>query len=248
MLAACVHVPPASLRFSRPVILLGEVHDNAVQHALRLQAFEDWLSTGARPALVMEQFDRDKQAVIDRLRAQAPPPDADALIAAAGGPGWQWSFYRPFVALALRHGLPIIAANVSRDEARTIMRDGLKATGFNADVPPDLSALLERSIVDSHCGTLDADTARRMTLAQVARDQAMAGAIEAQAARGAVLLAGNGHVRIDAGAPRWLSPATRSQSEAIGLLEETSAEAGRFDRILVTATQSRPDPCKALRR
>jgi len=80
--------------------------------------------------------------------------------------------------------------------------------GDGSYVAPDLSALLERSIVDSHCGTLDADTARRMTLAQVARDQAMAGAIEAQAARGAVLLAGNGHVRIDAGAPRWLSPAT----------------------------------------
>jgi hypothetical protein len=34
-----------------------------------------------------------------------------------------------------------------------------------------------------------------------------------------VLLAGNGHVRTDIGVPRWLDPATRQRSEAIGLLE-----------------------------
>jgi hypothetical protein len=45
----------------RPWCLLGEVHDNAAQHALRLRAFEALLATGARPALAMEQFDRNRQ-------------------------------------------------------------------------------------------------------------------------------------------------------------------------------------------
>jgi uncharacterized iron-regulated protein len=237
------------LHFSKPVVLLGEVHDNALQHALRLQAFEDWLSTGARPALVMEQFDRDRQAAIDTLRARVPPPDAETLIDAAGGPGWQWPFYRPFVALALRYGLPLVAANVSREEARIVIRDGLKATGFSPAVPPDVLDALASRIEESHCGTLDINTARRMALAQVARDQAMARAVEAQATRGALLLAGNGHVRIDTGVPRWLSPATRARSEAIGLIEaDERPDAGHFDRVLVTAAQSRPDPCEAMRR
>jgi len=85
LLAACAHPPPATeLHLEQPVVLLGEVHDNAAQHALRLRAFEARLATGARPALVMEQFDRERQDVIDELRAQQPAPDADALIAAAG--------------------------------------------------------------------------------------------------------------------------------------------------------------------
>ncbi|MDP1647525.1 MAG: ChaN family lipoprotein [Rubrivivax sp.] len=248
LLAACAHAPAQTLRLERPVVLLGEVHDNAAQHALRLQAFEAWLAGGARPALVMEQFDRQRQGVIDRLRAQMPPPDADALIAAAGASDWQWHFYRPFVALALQHGLPIVAANVSRDEARRVMREGLQATGFNAAVPPEVLQALAQDIEDSHCGILDTATARRMALAQVARDQAMAAAVEQHAQRGVLLLAGNGHVRTDVGVPRWLGPATRARSEAIGLLESDHPGHGRYDKVLLTATQERPDPCAAMRR
>jgi uncharacterized iron-regulated protein len=247
LLAACAVRSP-TLRFAQPVVLLGEVHDNQAQHRLRLEAFEALLATGARPALVMEQFDRERQAQIDHLREQTPPAGADALIAAAGGTGLQWPLYRPYVVLALRHGLPIVAANVSRDDARQVMRQGLAANGFEDRVPPEVLAALAHDIEDSHCGTLDATTARRMALAQVARDQQMARAVEAQAGRGAVLLAGNGHVRVDAGVPLWLSPATRARSEAIGLLEEDTVEAGRFDRVLRTPAQTRPDPCAAMRR
>lgn len=248
LLASCGHAPPQDFRFEQPVVLLGEVHDNAAQHALRLRAFERWLGAGARPALVMEQFDRERQGVIDTLLAQAPALDADQLIAAAGGRGWQWQFYRPFVELALQYRLPIVAGNVSRDDARKIMREGLEATGFNAAVPTELLELQANDIAASHCGMVDADTARRMALAQVARDQAMAAAVEKHAARGVLLLAGNGHVRIDAGVPRWLSPATHARSEAIGVLELQTPDAGRFDRVVRTAAQARPDPCEAIRR
>jgi len=245
----CANAPAQpELRLQQPVILLGEVHDNAVQHALRLQAFEALLAGGARPALVMEQFDRERQPVIDGLREKSPPPDADALIAAAGGAGWEWRFYRPFVALALEHGLPIVAANVSRDDARQVMAAGLQASGFDADVAPDLLQSLAADIEDSHCGLIDDATARRMALAQVARDQSMAAAVDRHAERGVLLLAGNGHVRTDAGVPRWLDPATRAKSEAIGLLEEGARERGRYDRVWRTAAQARADPCAGMRR
>ena len=151
------------------------------------------------------------------------------------------------VALALRDGLPIVGANVSRDEARKVMREGPAAPGFDAEVPVDIIDAQARSIQGSHCGELDAGTARRMALAQVARDQSMARAVQANAGRGVVLLAGNGHVRTDAGVPRWLSPANRARSEAIGLLEEGVPDEGRFDRVLHTATQPRPDPCAGQR-
>jgi uncharacterized iron-regulated protein len=239
------------LQLRGPVVLLGEVHDNAAQHALRHQALQRWLAAGARPVLVMEQFDRERQGEIDALRARVPAPDADALIAAVGAKGWDWALYRPYIALALQHGLPIVAANVSREQARRVMREGLASHGFDAAVPDALLARLAGEIEASHCGALDAPTARRMALAQVARDQAMARAVDAQAEAGreVLLLAGNGHVRRNTGAPLWLSPATRWRSEVIGVLERApgeppdAAEATQFDRVVFTAVQQRSDPC-----
>lgn len=247
--SGCATLPPplpAELQSLPAVVLLGEMHDNAVQHALRLRAFEALLATGARPALAMEQFDREHQAQIDRLLAATPRVRADAVIAAGSGrSSWNWRWYRPFIALALDHGLPIVAANVSRDDARQVMRQGLAATGFDAAVPQALLQAHARGIEDSHCGAIDAATARRMAQAQVARDQFMARTVEAHAARGVVLLAGNGHVRSDIGVPFWLSPATRSRSVAIGLLEENDPTTP-YDRVVRTDAHPRPDPCAAM--
>ena len=243
---ACSTPAPAPLRFTQPVVLLGEVHDNEAQHTLRLAAFKAWLESGARPALALEQFDRDKQPLIDSMRAQRPAPNADALIAAAGGGGWLWAHYKPFITLALKYELPIVAANVSRDDTRRVMRDGLAATGFNANVPAAVLQAQAASIEASHCGMLDAATAQRMAQAQVARDQFMAQVLQTHAARGVVLLAGNGHVRTDLGAPLWLPPAVRARSEAIGVLEEGDTSAA-FDKRVFTTVQPRPDPCEAMR-
>lgn len=247
-LAACSTTPAApALKLRLPVVLLGEVHDNAAQHALRLAAFEALLATGARPVLAMEQFDRDKQPLIDRLLAQTPRPDADALVAAAGGGGWLWQHYKPFISAALAQGLPIVAANVGREEARQVMRAGLADTGFSPEVPPELLARQAQGIEASHCGMLDAATAGRMALAQVARDQFMARVLQDHAQRGVVLLAGNGHVRADIGVPHWLPPAVRARSEAIGVLEAGDTVAA-YDRRVFTPAQARPDPCEKMRR
>ena len=240
----------AALR-SRPVVLLGEVHDNAVQHALRAQALHALLESGARPALLMEQFDREHQADLDRALAR-PGVTADAVIAAAAPgaasmQGWSWPLYRPYIALAIEYRLPIVAANVSRADTRRVLKDGLPSMGFDPAVPTDVEASQVRAIVDGHCGMLDAAQAGRMVGAQVARDQFMARAIEANAARGAVLLAGDGHVRRDVGVPRWLSAATRERSVSIGLLEPGDPSAPAFDLALTTPAQARPDPCEAMR-
>jgi uncharacterized iron-regulated protein len=82
-----------------------------------------------------------------------------------------------------------------------------------------------------------------MASAQVARDQFMAGRVEANAGRGVVLLAGNGHVRKDRGVPRWLSDESRARSVAIGLLEEGDDSHSAFDHALTTPSQPREDPC-----
>jgi uncharacterized iron-regulated protein len=245
----------SALRWNAPIVLLGEVHDHAQQHALRLAAFDRSLGQGARPALLMEQFDLDQQPLIDRLRRESldalAATDAAAaareLVRQVGGSGWTWRFYEPFVERALRLGLPLVAANLSRSALRPVMRDGLAAHGFQAQVPEAVMREQARLIEASHCGMVDAAMARRMASAQIARDQVMARAIETHAARGVVLLAGNGHVRTDLGVPVWLTPATRGRTVSVGLIEEGDPTSA-FDLRVTTPAHPRPDPCAGMPR
>lgn len=147
------------------VVLLGEVHDNAAQHALRLAALRQLIVKGARPAIAFEQFDREQQSDIERARRERPR-DADYLIAQAkGDPAWHWRYYRPFVALALEYDLPIVAANLSRAKAMRVAIDGWPAV-FDAatrielklDVlPSDFRREHEHAIAVGHCNLLPAE-------------------------------------------------------------------------------------------
>ena len=252
-LLGCTSPARTGFAANRPIVLFGEVHDNAAQHALRLRAFETLLRSGARPALLLEQFDRERQPAIDLARASLPAPDAGQIIlAGSGAPAsetrlWNWPFYQPLIALALAYELPIVAANVSREDARRVITEGLAAQGFNPLVAPEIQRVQSEEIESSHCGLLDAAQAQRMVSAQVARDQFMARLIEVHAPRGVLLLAGNGHVRTDIGVPRWLTPATRAMTESVGMLEADEGQAAEnesaFDRVLVTPRQNRKDPC-----
>lgn len=235
---------------SRPIVLLGEVHDNAEQHRLRAAAFRALLESGARPALLMEQFDRERQGDLDRALAM-PGVTPDAVIAAgnAGDPamqGWSWPFYRPYLALAIAYRLKVVGVNVSRADTRKLVQDGLASQSFDPDVPADLRNTQAEAIVEGHCGMIELPLALRMSDAQVARDQFMARTV-GMYPRGAVLLAGNGHVRKDIGVPRWMSPADRERSVSIGLLEPDDPNAAAFDVVIRTPAQARPDPCEGMR-
>ncbi|PZP27160.1 MAG: hypothetical protein DI603_22535 [Roseateles depolymerans] len=251
--AAASPAPLVAARSSAPPLLLfGEVHDNVQQHALRLQVFKTLLDSGARPALLMEQFDREHQETIDHLRnaSRGGVVDAQRLIDAATTPEsrWAWELYRPYIELALAHDLPILAANVSRRDARLVAARGLAALGFDAAVPSDIARRQAELIVASHCGWVDEAQALPMAQAQIARDQFMARLLEQQLERGAVLFAGNGHVRRDFGVPRWLSPPARARAVSIGLLEEGDEDSGNaFDRAVTTPRQPREDPCASMR-
>jgi uncharacterized iron-regulated protein len=241
------------------IVLLGEVHDNAAQHALRAAALRQLVVQGARPALAFEQFDTDRQADIDRARRERPR-DADYLIAQAKGrDDWHWESYRPFVALALEYDLPIVAANLSREKAMQVAIDGWPAlfdpatrNALRLDaLPADFRRKHEEAIAMGHCNLLPADALRPQARAQMARDLVMAQSIRPYLTRGVVLLAGNGHVRRDIGVPFWLTEDERRNVVSIGLLErdddDTDAElAAAFDAYVITEPAPRADPCKEL--
>ena len=246
------------------VVLLGEVHDNPLHHRLRLEALTAALETdrtGAyRPALLMEQFDRESQPQIDRAQREKPDdPDHLIMLAApprAAGQGWNWTYYKPVVALALRFDLPIVAANLSRSDLMRVAKQGFGAVfndeevarmGLAGALPDDLVTAQEREIHLGHCGALPAAALPAMARAQIARDAYMALKIEEQRARGAVLLAGNGHVRRDIGVPRWLT--APHDVHTIGYVEAQAKKIdARYHRVVVTPAAERADPCEAFLR
>jgi uncharacterized iron-regulated protein len=273
LLSGCAIAPGPDLEFNadllaaalarRPVVLLGEVHDNAVQHRVRADALRRLLEQGARPAIAFEQFDREQQPLIDRVRREPPPAGtarADHLIAQAkpARANWNWPLYRPFVELALEYDLPIVAANLSRAEAMKVGSQGYDAVfeaaaqkAFGLDrLPPEFLREHEHAIDEGHCRLMPAHLLPQLARSQIARDAAMAQAIRPHLARGVVLLTGNGHARSDIGAAHFLTPAERERVLTIGLLERggtASTMAQHFDIAFATPPQPRADPCAELR-
>lgn len=74
----------------QPIYLMGEVHDNLAIHEARLARLKQDIKAGWRPAIIMEQFDRERQD--DLTSAWQTCPDAACVIKKAGHEGWNWSF------------------------------------------------------------------------------------------------------------------------------------------------------------
>ncbi|MES2950133.1 MAG: ChaN family lipoprotein [Pseudomonadota bacterium] len=245
--AAQPTLPPAR------IVLLGEVHDNPQGHNQRNALLRQWAEGGWRPAIVMEQFDREKQAALSQ--AQATCADAQCVIQAAGGKRWEWPYYEPIIELALRYRLPLVAGNVSRAEAAMVVKQGLSAVlsaetmeafRLRGPLPLDVLEGQRRAIETGHCGKLPDTLAPGMVRAQIARDVWMAQMLLDNARPDAVLIAGNGHVRKDLGVPRWLFAAGPVHIQVHAYVEQGEADnAAAYDVTHKIAVHQRPDPCLA---
>lgn len=227
------------------VMLLGEVHDNPAGHKERFQTLKKLLSEGWRPAIAMEQFDREVQPALKN--AARTCKNADCLLAAVTkSPRWDWSLYKPVIDLALHYRLPILAANVSREDAAKVVHGGLAAVldkqiiqNAGLGSKTDLMKGQEKEIIEGHCGKLPKEMVGGMVNAQVARDIWMAKVLRENHRQGVVLLAGNGHVRKDLGVPNWL---TDLKVRSIGFIEKP-VKRGVYDRSVIVPPHPRPDPC-----
>ncbi|WP_374249625.1 ChaN family lipoprotein [Thermomonas sp.] len=245
-LAACTHAPA---RPAPPVLLLGEVHDSAAGHAARAALLRGKIEAGWRPAIAMEQFDTAQQPVLEA--AMAACADADCVLArvAPAKASWNWDFYKPVIQLALEFKLPLLAANLSRGDASKVVKDGFAAAlpaeliaRYRLDaLPAAVLAAQETEVRDSHCGALPEPFVSPMAKAQIARDVVMAETLRTHAARGVVLIAGNGHVRRDIAVPYWLRLAGFNP-RSVGFLEPAT-ETSAFDETHRIPASVRPDPC-----
>ena len=241
-------------------VLLGEVHDNAEQHRLRAGLIE--AMARRRPAIVFEQFQWDRDSVLQTRPSGALEPWLDA--AGFDRKGWQWPMHQPLVDVALKYDLPRYGSQLDRDRLRPVLHGGPDAAPprlreLMQDVPLSEagSRALEQTLAEGHCGELPQEMVPMMRTAQEARDAAMTEALLRAAGTGhsAWLIAGNGHVRRDYGVPRFLTKLEPGRTVlVVGFLEREpdgalpdEAERQVYDVVWVTARAEREDPCKAFR-
>ncbi len=238
---------------SVPVLLLGETHDNAEGHRLRAEALARRVEAGWRPVIAMEQFNREQQPALDAAMRECA--DADCVISKVitAKATWQWPFYKPVIALALKYKLPLLAANLSRADAGKVIQDGFAAAldaglisryGLDKPLPAAVLSHQVEEVRSGHCGMLPEAMLAPMARAQIARDIVMAETLRPRASDGAVLIAGNGHVRRDIAVPYWLRQ-QGSTTLSVGYVEQAPAP-GEFDEVHRITAIERPDPCIAL--
>jgi len=110
------------------VIFLGEMHDDAVGHAVQLDVFRRAVESsknGRKVALSLEMFERDVQIVLDEYLTGLI--SESHLI--SGGRAWgnYKTDYKPLVELAKQRKLDVIAANAPRRYVNMVSRNGRAA-------------------------------------------------------------------------------------------------------------------------
>ena len=237
----------AELRAS-DFVLLGERHDNPLHHRRRGELIA---ALGPAAVVVAEHLPRGRQV--------APGPDVLQRLQAAGfePKAWQWPQHQGLFDALLGAGVPLQGGNAPRDEVRKVAREGEGA------LPADLRALLDPApladaarraldddLVAGHCGQLPEARVPAMRAAQRMRDASMLQAMLDARGRPTVLVAGNGHVRIDHGVPQLLRAARpAARWIAVGFVEGDAVAAGPqpYTHLWVTPALARADPCAGFR-
>jgi uncharacterized iron-regulated protein len=254
------------------IVLVGETHDNPDHHVLEAGLLQAFSTSHHAPAVVFEMLDRQQQPAIDASLA-AHPGDADALARAVAweSSGWpEWSMYRPVFDAALASHGPILAAGIDRNAAMGIAHEGVAALdpalvqtfGLAAPLQAEVQATMRHEMSEVHCGLLPEGMLDSMVLVQRARDALLAERLHegVEASRGALLIAGAGHVRRDQGVPAQLTRAYGATSLAIGLVQVNAEDATAeryaagfearvlpFDFVWFTPRANDVDPCAELR-
>jgi uncharacterized iron-regulated protein len=234
LLAACAYTPPnkgwispATLKpvedplaeaASKPVVLLGEFHDNAEDHRWQLATIQMLFVDNPKLVLAFEMFPRADQPVLDQWVAGGL--SEDAFLSKAD---WKhvWGFpkdlYLPIFRFARDHHIPMLALNVS---GKLVHLTGTK--GFAAVPPSDREGVRDPApieaayrdyladIMSNHSGLRTTpDTQRHFIEAQTLWDSAMAQAIADQhdraPGRQIVAIMGTGHLQHRWGVPHQLA-------------------------------------------
>jgi len=225
------------------VLLVGEQHDAAAHHLLEQQIVSSLASRGLLAALALEMA--ESGASTARLKPSSTDEQARRALK-WDDKAWPWADYGPAVMAAVRAGVPVLGANLPRDQMGASMNDSQLDARLGG---PALKAQ-QQAIRIGHCNLLPESQITPMTRVQIARDIAMAETLHQLALPGktVVLLAGNGHADRRLGVPQHLSSDLKAQS--LRLRAGASPEADRaeaFDSVWTTPALPETDHCASLK-
>lgn len=230
-------------------ILLGELHDNAEHHRVRAELIQ--ALKPSRPTVIAEHLSYGQKFVEQGNLLQG-------LQAAGFEPtGWDWPMHAPLFSAIVSDAIPLLGGNITLETARKLVREGevalpeaLRSYIVQATLGEDDQKRLDADLLDSHCGHIKSSMLSGLRLAQRGRDAAMFSAM-LEVEKPAVLVAGNGHVRMDYGVPVFIKAlASADAFISVGFVEDTddfdtslSGLKQQYHYVWVTAHQDRENPC-----
>jgi uncharacterized iron-regulated protein len=181
------------------VLLVGEQHDVDEHHDIEQQIISVLAARGVLAAVALEMAD------VGLSTATLKPSSTEEQTRRSlkwDERGWPWAAYGPVVMTAVRAGVPVLGANLPREQ----MPDSMNDRKLDVRLPGPALKAQQQAIRIGHCNQLPETQITPLTRIQIARDITMAEAIHQAAFPGkvVVLLAGNGHVDRQLGVPQHL--------------------------------------------
>ncbi len=234
------------------VVILGEVHDNALHHLNQAEV----LSRIAPRAVVWEMITQEQaEGLTSGTLADAEMTSKALDWAESGWP--DFDLYAPVFAAAAP--AQQFGALVPRGEARDALEQGVakyfgeRASEFGLDQPlPEAEqSAREADQMANHCNAMPEEMLPVLVDFQRLRDAALARAVDralTQTGGPVVVITGNGHARLDRGLAVYLK-AARPGVQVLSLGQsEGGTIRGTFDVVLDSPAAERPDPCLAFRK
>ncbi len=197
------------------VLLLGEIHTSAADHAWQLQSLDTLRRAGVPLLLGLEMIPAARQALLDRYGAGSL--DEAAFLQQVGWAevwGHDPDLYLPLLRWARQQGVPLLALNAEPELVRRVRRQGLAGVpagqrqGIGAPAPVGSAYRQRLEAAWRGHGGGPAEDLERFIDSQRLRDRAMAerlvAARRAEPGRLAVALVGRGHLEDDDGIPTQL--------------------------------------------
>lgn len=234
------------------LILLGEVHDEALHHLRRAELIQ--ALSAQNPLVVAEQLEAGKHVqYTEHLANDLAQAGFDAKV-------WGWDVYAPMFSSLASTRVPLIGGNLLLETVRQIAKQGQvalpNALAAKIDAAPLSDGALSTLVADlnaGHCGHLPKKLLPNFILAQRARDASMLNSMQQAKRTPVILLAGNGHVRKDYGIPTLL-PTGQFNVVSVGFLqldtltpEAIQAYQAQYDYVWLTGAVPSEDACAAFK-
>ena len=221
------------------VLMLGEQHDAAKHQQVHSQVIALLAQRGLLVAVALEMADAG--ATTAGLHPSSTEQQTQSALKWNDN-AWPWAAYGPAVMTAVRAGVPVLGANLPREQMRPKMSD----SALDGQLPGPALKAQQQLIRTGHCNLLPESQITPMTRIQIARDISMANTLTKVAlpAKVVMLLSGSAHTDRLLGVPQHLPTGLRVKAvrlRAGDAQEGDKAEA--FDAVWATPALPEKDYC-----